>query len=571
MAESEEVVVTRVVRRTVVAPAATAVESAAPIQLDVSFVGDYGTLDPQLALDDNGLDVLENLFVGLTRYDLASDQVVPALAQTWESASGGRQWTFELRDDIFWVRAEAEGLNPLRDNQPEVTAVRPVVAADVVFAVQRLCDARMPTADVFIYFIIEGCQAAHSLDDEVTQADLDRIGVTAPDDETVVFRLTEPAGYFLTMTSLAQMRPVPAELVVEMGEEWTMEADLLTSGPFVLSPETVRGTRTVLRRNPHWPLPRNGNVDVVSIFHLDSAVDAFELWQERNLDLSPMPVGQQEDALRRYGSRVRLVPEQAVFYLAFNFNSPVFGEPALRRAFSWAIDRERLIEEVYGGRGLPMRHLAPPGTVGAPPPDEVGMGYNPDRARLQMANSSQGDCRLLPTMSYMVSSSDLALQQAELLRDMWMEELGCNENQFIIEQVQFGTLLANTRPDAGAVRPDMWDLGWAPYYPDENNWVRDLLHCVDSENRPRRPCSPADDLMIAAARSTDVDERWELYRRVERALFGEESEEPVAPLFARADYVLVQSWISYTPAYFGGEQFDQYQVDAEVKALEKLR
>jgi ABC-type transport system substrate-binding protein len=218
-----------------------------------------------------------------------------------------------------------------------------------------------------------------------------------------------------------------------------------------------------------------------------------------------------------------------------------------------------------------MRHLGPPGTVGAPPIDQVGSGYSPDRARQLMDSSPFGDCRLLPEITYLVSSSDQALQQAELLREMWVDELGCKEDQIKIEQVQFGTLLANTRPDAGPIRPDIWDLGWAAYFPDEDNWLGQVAHCKQSENRQNRPCSQVDELIAAADVTTDLDERWELYRQAERAFFGEDGLEPLTPLYVRGEYFVKQGWLHYTPAIFGGEQFDKYILDPEQKNLEQLR
>jgi ABC-type oligopeptide transport system substrate-binding subunit len=154
---------------------------------------------------------------------------------------------------------------------------------------------------------------------------------------------------------------------------------------------------------------------------------------------------------------------------------------------------------------------------------------------------------------------------------MWMQELGCLEEQIIIEQVQFGTLLANTRRDAGAARPDMWELGWASYYPDENNWLGDLLHCEESENRQDRPCSEADELIRQANQAISPEERAALYRQAEGMFFGEGGILPLVPLYARADYVLRQSWLAYTPALFGGEQYDTYLVDSVVKELERSR
>ncbi|MCI0396188.1 MAG: peptide ABC transporter substrate-binding protein [Chloroflexi bacterium] len=576
MVEGQEVIVTRVVRQTVQVQATpVATESPSPVELDISFSGTFSRLDPQVVEDENAIDIIENIFVGLTRFNHQAVTIEPALATEWQVSDDGLTWTFHLRDDIFWVQAVATetALGSIRGMAVE--PLRPVVAGDVVYAIQRACDPRTRTPDVFILFIIEGCEAVHGLAPEaVTPEALAIVGARAANDTTLEVRLQQPAAYFLAITTMWPLRPVPADVVAALaaGEEaWDSPENIVTSGPFVLSPRSSSGARTVLHRNPYWPLPFHGNVEVVNVFHLESETDAYLLWQDRNLDLSPVPLAEQTNIVNQYASRLDLAPTQAVFYLAYNFDSPVFSVPAVRRAFGAAIDRERLVREVQGGRALPMRHFAPPGVIGAPPVGEVGAGYFPDHARAQMATSGFADCRLMPPVTYLVSSSDLALQQAELLREMWNEELGCLEEQIIVEQVQFGTLLAHTRPDAGAVRPDMWDLGWASYYPDENNWVGEVLHCQDSENRQRRPCSQVDDLIRSVAANHNLGERWELYRQIERLFFAEDGIEPFTPLYAPANYVLRHPWLVYTPALFGGEQYDTYYIDPEIKELERSR
>jgi oligopeptide transport system substrate-binding protein len=270
--------------------------------------------------------------------------------------------------------------------------------------------------------------------------------------------------------------------------------------------------------------------------------------------------------------RSLLTPAQTVFYTGFNFDSPVFRSVETRRAFSAAVDRERLIREVYGGRGLPMRHFTPPGVLGGPPFEEVGTGYSPDYARQQMVASPFRDCRFMPPITYLVSSSDLALQQAELMREIWMDTLGCEKDQIIIEQVQFGTLMANTRRNTSpSLRPDMWDLGWDGFYPDAHNWLSDALHCADSENRQNRPCVEADDLIRQAATAQTLAERERLYRQAEGLFFGPDGLQPIAPLFTQANYLLRHAWVTHTPALFGGEQYDTYTVDAVIKDLERNR
>jgi oligopeptide transport system substrate-binding protein len=364
------------------------------------------------------------------------------------------------------------------------------------------------------------------------------------------------------------MRPVPAEKVLELEEEWTSVGDIISSGPYFLDPKTDVETQTVLKRNPHWPLPFSGNVDVVHIVHLDSDEEAYQMWEGRELDLSPIPQIGQAAIVDNYRFKSQLMPRQTVFYLSYNFDSPVFGIPEIRRAFSWALDREQLITEVYDDQGLPARHFAPAGVFGAPPWDEVGIGYSPDRARQELDGSAYGHCSLLPDITYLVNSSDLALEQAEAMREMWIDELGCVKEQIIIEQVELGELLARTQPGA-ADRPDMWDLGWASYYPDEQNWVADQLHCQDSENRQKRPCGLVDEKIREANVTASTDERWRLYREIEGLFFSEGAIAPIAPLLIRADFFLRHVWLTTTPVRFGGEHYDTYLLDWDLKELER--
>lgn len=574
MIEGEEAVVTRLVRQTVAVPVTVtpANPEAETVVLDLSYTGAPAELDPITVVDDSDISLVENLFVGLTRFNHTTNSVDPEWATDWEVSPDGKTYTFNLRSDIFWVRSPLQEQDiPLGERKAE--AYRPVVANDMVVAVQRLCrDSLSP--DVFIFFIIAGCEQVH-LSQEPTEADLAAIGTEAVDAHTLRITLTKPASYFLTMTSMWMFRPVPGEIIDALAEEnlpWGALENLVTSGPFVPGRETLADTRTVLERNPFWPIPFTGNVDVVNVYWLDRE-DAYEMWLAKNLDVSPLPPDRQAELERNpnLAARLQLVTRQRVFYLSFNFASDVFGEAAVRRAFSAAIDRETLIEEVYAGRALPMRHFTPPGVVGAPPIDAVGSGYNPDLARIEMANSSFRDCRFMPEVRYLVGTSDLDLFQAETLRDMWVKTLSCQPEQIVIEQVQFGTLLANTRREAGDVRPDIWNLGWASYFPDAHNWLSDVLHCSDSENRQDRPCSEADSILRDAATNQDLATRWDLYRQAERLFFGEGGSAPISPLLVQGSYVLVQTWLTYTPANFGGEQFDTYQLDAVTKRLEKLQ
>jgi oligopeptide transport system substrate-binding protein len=297
----------------------------------------------------------------------------------------------------------------------------------------------------------------------------------------------------------------------------------------------------------------------------------YQLWQAKSLDASPLPADEREAILNEAPQKIKFIPEQTVFYLGFNFDSPAFRDPMVRRAFSAAIDRERLVEELFSSLALQMRHLEPPGILGGPPIDQIGVGYSPDDARQWLAESVYGSCRQVPPFTMLVTTSDLSLLQAEIIRDMWVEELGCTPEQIVIEQVQFGTLLSRTRSDGGAARPDMWELAWASYFPDAQNWFGDLLHCTEGSNRQNRECSEVDSLIRQAASTQDYAERVLAYREVEDMFFGGDGIVPLIPLYVRGREVLVQTWLSYTPALFGGEQYDTYMINVTEKDLERSR
>jgi len=559
-------------------PAPAQPEAASdPIVLDLSLSGELPDLDPGRAESDAQIDLAQNLFASLTNFNPNTNVIEPELATSWETSADGRVWTFHLRDDIFWLRA-GNSL-PGSDAPLSVDAVRSVTADDVVFAIQRLCARDVTSSMAFPLFIIDGCERAYATL-EPTDADRAAVGIRAVDATTLQITLSAPAGYFLTLTSMPFFQPVPRDVVDELGNEWRNAAgdlstgwqtpeNLITSGPFVAMPAMTSESMT-LYRNPLWPLPTTGNIDAINIVFFDDEQDAFEMWGDRGLDIAPLPTDEREALLARTPEKARVIPDEVLFYLGFNFDSQIFREPEVRRAFSASIDRQRLVDELYDGRGLPMRHAGVPGVVASMPVDEVGVGYSPDYARQQMEASTFRSCRLMPEIRFRVSSADLSLRQAELLRDMWAEELDCAPEQIIIEQVQFGELLAGTRPDATG-RPDLWELAWAPTFPDTHDLVTNLLHCRLSENRQLRPCSEADTLLERASTAVDPAERAELYHQAESLFFNEDGIFPIAPLYIRARYWVAQSWVTFTPVAFGGQQWDRIVLDAELKELERSR
>ena len=112
--QGRTIIVTRVVLQTVQVAVTPVIEQPEePITLDISYPGFYGSLDPQTAVDDMTVDMMENVLTGLTRFNLEDNSIDPQLATDWEVSDDGRTWTFNLRDDIFWIKRNPDSQNPL--------------------------------------------------------------------------------------------------------------------------------------------------------------------------------------------------------------------------------------------------------------------------------------------------------------------------------------------------------------------------------------------------------------------------------------------------------------------------
>ena len=258
---------------------------------------------------------------------------------------------------------------------------------------------------------------------------------------------------------------------------------------------------------------------------------------------SGVPDAEVQSQLANYPDETIQVPDLAVFYISFRMTKPPFDDARVRRAFSAAFDRQKYLTDVRSGQGLPMKHFAPPGIFGAPPIDEVGVGFDPEFAKQQLADAGYPNCEGFPQVTLLGYSGQSTLSWIEYAQAQWEQNLGCSADVIQVEQQPFADLLAATAgdvPDEQA--PHMWTLGWGPDYPDENNWVGDVLWCGNPENRQKRTCNATDDLIVQAREEQDPQKRIELYRQIEENFFGPDGEYPFFPIWVRIAYVAKHSW-----------------------------
>ncbi len=325
--------------------------------LTIATISEPLTFNLAVSNDAGSSDVLSYLFEGLTETSWLTDEVEPALAESWERSEDGLTWTFHLRRDVAWHDGE------------------PFTAHDVAFTFNRIIyNDEIPTSTRSTFEF-------RYLDDEGAWL-TDRMTVNATDDHTVQITLPVPFAPFLRTLGTAiypehLLAPhVDAGTFAAAWDLSTDPAEIVGTGPFTISSYEA-GARLVLRRNPnYWMTDEDGNrlpyldeIVHVIVDDLDAELAAFA---DGSSDLHGV-LGAQHAELEALAAEQdftihRRGPQFGTSFLAFNMNpgsdpdtgelylDPVklnwFANTQFRQAVAYSIDKDRIIDEVQDGFGF---------------------------------------------------------------------------------------------------------------------------------------------------------------------------------------------------------------------------
>lgn len=576
----QTVVVTREVVRieTVVVPATpTPDPSQDKVTLDLRLDADPLSIDPALLADPASGDIVENLFLGLTRTD-AQGNVQPELASAWSVSPDGLTWTFTLRDDAAWVTyTPGSG----------VTALAPVTAQDVVYAVQRTCDPRTGAENAALDYIIAGCEELQradlaSLGEDAVQALIEALAVEALDDYTVQFTLDAPAGYFPALASLASNRPLYQPAVEHFGAHWTEPGNIVSNGPYLLA-DWFHGDHVTLERNPLWYgwSQAAGNVERVELAVLADQAQALAMYQAGRLDsiaVSPEALAtvQADPALSQ---ELAVTPALCSEAYGFVTARPPLDDPLVRKALSAAIDRQSLAQQ---GGGVPANTFAPAGVFGsaagdpaiapwAAPEAQGGWGYARalQQAQAWLAQAGYPGGAGFPGLRLLVNNAPSRIRAAQAIQAMWQAGLGID---VALEVQEWRSYLAALQPDAPAeTAPHVWAFSHCGALPDQAAWLHGAFAGQQRAPGWQWDGSAAltadgrsfDELIEAGQASADPEERRALYREAETILT--DTFAAIAPLYYYSVVTVTQPYLTRGLAGPGGNRYETWLLDWPAK------
>ncbi len=263
-------------------------------------------------------------------------------------SSDGLTYTFHMRHDVKFSNGD------------------PVTSADVLYSWNRA--ARLNDSYGIVFQPVVGYSAVAPTSGNPTATTLS--GLSAPDQYTVVAKLSAPAGYWLTEVALWTMDVVDQKVIPNDTDKtwWTNPATAIGTGPFKLT-AYVPKDHLSFANVPNWWGGSTGHLTDVEMTVLADQGSQVTKYENGGFDsVGPADNYPPLDAVRNFQANPALksqfvnIPGGRTTWVGFNFTTGPFApaggnidDPialAGRRAFSEAIDRNALVNVACGPGGI---------------------------------------------------------------------------------------------------------------------------------------------------------------------------------------------------------------------------
>ena len=320
--------------------------------LKIGLEGAPKSLDPKERTNAYESRIILQIAETLISYSNDQSEYLPCLATDWVISEDGLEYTFNLRDDVYFHAGEYQD-------------GRLMTAEDVKYSLERAKEAK-----------------------NVTLVMLDHVEVLS--DFSVKCVLNEPNAIFMDALTGATNVIVPKEEVEGWGDMFGEH--LIGTGPFRLVEFKLDDQTTIERNENYW-----GNEP-----YLDGAV--FKIITDTNQHVNGLKSGEIDLSCKISGEAVQLVeedpnltlmktPNTGINFIGFNTESGITSDVRVRQALAQAIDLEDLCLGLYqydeaDYAGQPM----PPASWGYDPSmDELKQVYDPENAKALLADAGSPD------------------------------------------------------------------------------------------------------------------------------------------------------------------------------------
>ena len=480
---------------------------------------DIQTADVQKTSKD--YEVPFNIFDRLVDVEVGTDvnsKIVPSLAESWDISDDGLEYTFHLRQGVKF------------HNGNDFTA------EDVAYTFHRMLTVEGGVNTEFIDQI-KGA-------DELLAGETDTLeGVEVVDDYTIKVTLKEPFAGFLASISSPGVSIYDSEATEAAGDQFGMDpAVTVGTGPFEFSSWSFNNQLVLTRNEDYWK-GASGLPGVVIKIIPDTETQSM-MFESGELDILDLDYA--ADSVDRftetYPDQIVQGPRVGIVYFTMNFNKEPFQDVRVRKAVQMSIDRQAILDALYGGRGQVEQGIFPHGLIGFNP-DQEEIKYDPEAAKALLAEAGYADGFDMEIAADS-SASDTMTMALEIVSDQ-LAEVGIRAE---IKNYDESTWLETRK--SGELGSFM--STWSADYNDPDNFIYTFFG-NEEKTRIRSINYPDTEVMERVAKARTIvneDERLAEYKALEEKLIHEDA--AWVPMFSRLHLFAVSKRVQgFAPLWSG--------------------
>ena len=480
---------------------------------------DIQTADVQKTSKD--YEVPFNIFDRLVDVEVGTDgnsKIVPSLAESWDISDDGLEYTFHLRQGVKF------------HNGNDFTA------EDVAYTFHRMLTVEGGVNTEFIDQI-KGA-------DELLAGETDTLeGVEVVDDYTIKVTLKEPFAGFLASISSPGVSIYDSEATEAAGDQFGMDpAVTVGTGPFEFASWSFNNQLVLTRNEAYWK-GASGLPGVVIKIIPDTETQSM-MFESGELDILDLDYA--ADSVDRftetYPDQIVQGPRVGIVYFTMNFNKEPFQDVRVRKAVQMSIDRQAILDALYGGRGQVEQGIFPHGLIGFNP-DQEEIKYDPEAAKALLAEAGYADGFDMEIAADS-SASDTMTMALEIVSDQ-LAEVGIRAE---IKNYDESTWLETRK--SGELGSFM--STWSADYNDPDNFIYTFFG-NEEKTRIRSINYPDTEVMERVAKARTIvneDERLAEYKALEEKLIHEDA--AWVPMFSRLHLFAVSKRVQgFVPLWSG--------------------
>lgn len=482
-------------------------------ELTVNLGYELQSIDPAINDETYGFIYINHAFEGLLTKDI-NGKIVGGSSDKWEISEDKLKYTFHIREDAKW----SDG--------------KKLTADDFVYSYRRVVDPKTASPIAYLMYYIKNAK-----DINMGKKQIDTLGVTAIDENTLTIELENPTLYFEDiLASGGCYVPVREDIINKYGDDWTWNSESYIGNGAYKMTERKPDELIAFELNTNYWDYKNQVAKKINFVLIADEYISLNAVRTGDVDFSinAPPIGEIESLIKENLMAVSDII--GVYYLDLNNKDKTLSDKRVRKALSLAIDRNYIVSNIGHGKLIAAESFVPPVVKG------VEKSFREESSNFIIANNYSNNIieakKLLAEAGYpngekfpileVKVSSGFYTTVLEAIQEMWKNNLNID----VVVRTEESKI---TLPFRQSGKYQIARTSWTGDYNDPLTMLQ-IMTSESDINYSSFSNERYDYLINFATTSTNEKDRMEALKEAEAILF---EEMPIIPFIYRTDFLVV--------------------------------